>query len=63
MAGGGLIVEDPAFNGEIVITEILPLLSDGVRLATMGSAAAAWGVRDADELLADIVVRVATEGP
>jgi UDP-N-acetylglucosamine--N-acetylmuramyl-(pentapeptide) pyrophosphoryl-undecaprenol N-acetylglucosamine transferase len=62
-AGGGLIVEDPSLNGEIVITEILPLLGDGARLATMGSAAAIWGVRDADELLADIVVRVAAEGP
>ena len=62
-AGGGIIVEDPALNAEIVRTEILPLLGDSARLATMGSAAAAWGVRDADELLADIVVRAASEGP
>jgi len=62
-AGGGLIVDDPAFNGDVVLTEVLPLLGDSARLATMGSAAAAWGVRDADELLADIVMRVATEGP
>jgi len=63
VAGGGLIVEDPAFNGEVLLTQVLPLLGDSARLATMGSAAAAWGVRDADELLADIVVRVAAEGP
>jgi UDP-N-acetylglucosamine--N-acetylmuramyl-(pentapeptide) pyrophosphoryl-undecaprenol N-acetylglucosamine transferase len=63
VAGGGLIVEDPAFNGEVLLTQVLPLLGDSARLATMGSAAAAWGVRDADELLADIVVRVASEGP
>jgi len=62
-AGGGLMVEDSALNGEVVLTQILPLLGNGARLATMGSAAAAWGVRNADELLADIVMRVASEGP
>jgi UDP-N-acetylglucosamine--N-acetylmuramyl-(pentapeptide) pyrophosphoryl-undecaprenol N-acetylglucosamine transferase len=61
--GGGLMVEDQELNGEVVLTQILPLLGDSARLATMGSAAAAWGVRDADELLADIVMRVASEGP
>jgi UDP-N-acetylglucosamine--N-acetylmuramyl-(pentapeptide) pyrophosphoryl-undecaprenol N-acetylglucosamine transferase len=62
-AGGGLMVEDSALNGDVIRMQILPLLGNGARLATMGSAAAAWGVRDADELLADIVMRVASEGP
>lgn len=60
-AGGGLIVDDAALNAEVIRTEVLDLLRDPVRLATMGSAAAAWGVRDADERLADIVTRVAEE--
>jgi UDP-N-acetylglucosamine--N-acetylmuramyl-(pentapeptide) pyrophosphoryl-undecaprenol N-acetylglucosamine transferase len=54
-AGGGLLVDDedltPAWLGE----NLLPLLSDPERLGEMGRAAAAFGRRDGDEALADLV--------
>lgn len=58
-AGGGLLVEDAAFDADYVRTTVLPLLADGERLAAMGRAAAALGHRDADEALADLVLSAA----
>jgi UDP-N-acetylglucosamine--N-acetylmuramyl-(pentapeptide) pyrophosphoryl-undecaprenol N-acetylglucosamine transferase len=56
-AGGGLCVEDAACTPDWVRDELIPLLCDPQRLATMGAAAARFGRRDADERLADLVTR------
>lgn len=61
-AGGGLIVEDHACTPDWVGAALIPLLGDPVRLATMGAAAAAFGRRDADERLADLVLAAARAG-
>jgi UDP-N-acetylglucosamine--N-acetylmuramyl-(pentapeptide) pyrophosphoryl-undecaprenol N-acetylglucosamine transferase len=58
-AGGGLLVEDAGCTPDWVRSTVLPLLLDGERLAAMGRAAATLGVRDADERLADMVLRAA----
>ena len=55
-AGGGLLVDDAAFDAGAVRATVLPLLRDPARLAAMGAAAAALGHRDADEALADLVL-------
>ena len=58
-AGGGLLVEDAAFDADYVRSTVLPLLADAARLEAMAKAAAALGHRDADEALADLVLRAA----
>ena len=58
-AGGGLLVDDTAFDAAYVRSTVLPLLQDTARLDAMGAAAAAFGSRDADEALADLVLRAA----
>jgi UDP-N-acetylglucosamine--N-acetylmuramyl-(pentapeptide) pyrophosphoryl-undecaprenol N-acetylglucosamine transferase len=58
-AGGGLIVEDRDLTPEWIDTTLVPLVTDRDRLGSMGAAAAAHGVRDADEHLADLVVDAA----
>lgn len=58
-AGGGLLVDDAACTPDWVRSTLLPLLTDADRLAAMGRAAAAFGVRDGDERLADLVQRAA----
>jgi UDP-N-acetylglucosamine--N-acetylmuramyl-(pentapeptide) pyrophosphoryl-undecaprenol N-acetylglucosamine transferase len=58
-AGGGLLVDDAACTPDWVRSTVLPLLLDRDRLSTMGSAAATLGVRDADERVADLVLRAA----
>ena len=59
-AGGGLLVADAACTPEWLRVTLTPLLTDPDRLATMGSAAARFGRRDADERLADLVVAAAS---
>jgi UDP-N-acetylglucosamine--N-acetylmuramyl-(pentapeptide) pyrophosphoryl-undecaprenol N-acetylglucosamine transferase len=61
-AGGGLLVDDAACTPEWVTATLLPLLTDPGRLATMGSAAAAFGIRDGDGQLADLVQHAALTG-
>ena len=58
-AGGGLLVDDAAFDADYVRATVLPLLADAGRLEAMGKAAASLGHRDADEALADLVLRAA----
>ncbi len=58
-AGGGLLVEDAAFDPAYVRASVLPLLADPVRLAALGVASASLGHRDADEALADVVLQAA----
>jgi UDP-N-acetylglucosamine--N-acetylmuramyl-(pentapeptide) pyrophosphoryl-undecaprenol N-acetylglucosamine transferase len=60
-AGGGLLVDDAGCTPEYVASTVVPLLGDASRLASMSRAAAAFGRRDADERLVDLVVN-AVEG-
>jgi UDP-N-acetylglucosamine--N-acetylmuramyl-(pentapeptide) pyrophosphoryl-undecaprenol N-acetylglucosamine transferase len=55
-AGGGLLVDDAAFDPAYVRSTVLPLLADPARLTALGAAAARFGRRDADEALADLVL-------
>ncbi len=54
-AGGGLLVDNAACTPAWVHSTLIPLLSDAERLATMGQAAAEFGIRDGDERLANMV--------
>lgn len=56
-AGGGLLVEDADCTPAYVCDTIVSLLLDSPRLTAMGKAAAAFGRRDADERLVDLVLR------
>jgi UDP-N-acetylglucosamine--N-acetylmuramyl-(pentapeptide) pyrophosphoryl-undecaprenol N-acetylglucosamine transferase len=58
-AGGGLLVEDAACTPEWVAGTLIPVLADAARLEAMGKAAAALGHRDADVVLAEMVLEVA----
>lgn len=66
-AGGGMLVDDVAFTPAaarqaLVGTDAAPgLLVDRDRLSEMGRAAAAFGIRDADERLADLVEQAVRE--
>ena len=54
-AGGGLLIEDADFTPDALRAQVLPLIADPQRLAEMGRAASAHGVRDGAERLADMV--------
>jgi UDP-N-acetylglucosamine--N-acetylmuramyl-(pentapeptide) pyrophosphoryl-undecaprenol N-acetylglucosamine transferase len=54
-AGGGILVDDALLTPEWLSDHVVPLASDGARLAAMGVAAASVGQRDADTALADLV--------
>jgi UDP-N-acetylglucosamine--N-acetylmuramyl-(pentapeptide) pyrophosphoryl-undecaprenol N-acetylglucosamine transferase len=58
-AGGGLLVEDADLNATWIQSHLVPLLSDPGELAGYAAHAAAAGIPDADERLADIVLEVA----
>jgi UDP-N-acetylglucosamine--N-acetylmuramyl-(pentapeptide) pyrophosphoryl-undecaprenol N-acetylglucosamine transferase len=54
-AGGGVLIEDEKLTSGWLEENLLPLLGDRARLEEMGAAAAAFGRRDGDEALADLV--------
>ncbi len=54
-AGGGLLVEDEELTPAWLVEHLLPLLGDRGRLDRMGEAAAAFGRRDGDEALVEMV--------
>jgi UDP-N-acetylglucosamine--N-acetylmuramyl-(pentapeptide) pyrophosphoryl-undecaprenol N-acetylglucosamine transferase len=54
-AGGGLLVEDAAFDPAWLAEHLLPLVDDSQRRAAMGQAAAGFGRLDADRELAALV--------
>jgi UDP-N-acetylglucosamine--N-acetylmuramyl-(pentapeptide) pyrophosphoryl-undecaprenol N-acetylglucosamine transferase len=54
-AGGGLLVDDAAFDASWVRAHLLPLLADPRRWDLMGTAAARFGRLDAAEELATMV--------
>jgi UDP-N-acetylglucosamine--N-acetylmuramyl-(pentapeptide) pyrophosphoryl-undecaprenol N-acetylglucosamine transferase len=56
-AGGGLLVDDADFQADTVRGAVLDLLLDQPRLASMSVAASSFGHRDADEALADLVLK------
>ena len=58
-AGGGLLVEDADLVPGWIESHLVPLLTDPAALAGYAQHAAAVGVADADDRLADIVVSVA----
>jgi UDP-N-acetylglucosamine--N-acetylmuramyl-(pentapeptide) pyrophosphoryl-undecaprenol N-acetylglucosamine transferase len=58
-AGGGMLVEDADLSPAWISEHLVPLLSDPSALAGYSAHAAATGVPDADERLADIVLEVA----
>jgi UDP-N-acetylglucosamine--N-acetylmuramyl-(pentapeptide) pyrophosphoryl-undecaprenol N-acetylglucosamine transferase len=58
-AGGGLLVEDADLDAAWIGAHLIPLLTDPSALAGYARHAAAAGVADADERLADIVLDVA----
>jgi UDP-N-acetylglucosamine--N-acetylmuramyl-(pentapeptide) pyrophosphoryl-undecaprenol N-acetylglucosamine transferase len=62
-AGGGVLVDDAAMTPAWVREHLLPLLADTDRLDAMAVAAAALGVPQADERLADLVLAAAQGAP
>jgi len=60
-AGGGLLVDNADLDPEWVRSQVIPLLGDVDRLSAMAKVAAAQGIRDADEKLADMVLLAAAE--
>jgi UDP-N-acetylglucosamine--N-acetylmuramyl-(pentapeptide) pyrophosphoryl-undecaprenol N-acetylglucosamine transferase len=61
-AGGGLLVDNSDCSPYWVLSTLIPLLTDPHRLATMGAAAAGFGIRDGDERLATLVEQAAHQG-
>jgi UDP-N-acetylglucosamine--N-acetylmuramyl-(pentapeptide) pyrophosphoryl-undecaprenol N-acetylglucosamine transferase len=60
-AGGGVLVTDAACTPDWIAGTLLPLLADPDRLAAMSAAAAALGHRNADEVLAQLILDVARD--
>jgi UDP-N-acetylglucosamine--N-acetylmuramyl-(pentapeptide) pyrophosphoryl-undecaprenol N-acetylglucosamine transferase len=58
-AGGGILVEDADLTPSWIESTVVPLLTDPATLAGYARHAAAAGVPDADDRLADIVLSVA----
>ncbi len=55
-AGGGLLVDDSELSSQWIEQNVLPLVVDRARLATMSAAASAYGRRDGDEELRRFVL-------
>jgi UDP-N-acetylglucosamine--N-acetylmuramyl-(pentapeptide) pyrophosphoryl-undecaprenol N-acetylglucosamine transferase len=62
-AGGGLLVPDAECTPGWVRDVLIPLLTDPGRRARMADRATAFGVRDGDERLADLVLAAARSAP
>jgi UDP-N-acetylglucosamine--N-acetylmuramyl-(pentapeptide) pyrophosphoryl-undecaprenol N-acetylglucosamine transferase len=58
-AGGGLLVADEDLDGAALLADVRALVADPERIERMGARAAAHGIRDADEKLADMVIEAA----
>jgi UDP-N-acetylglucosamine--N-acetylmuramyl-(pentapeptide) pyrophosphoryl-undecaprenol N-acetylglucosamine transferase len=58
-AGGGLLVADEDLDGDTLLADVRALVADPDRIERMGARAAAHGIRDADEKLADMVIDAA----
>lgn len=60
-AGGALLVADRDFTPEWVRTSLIPLLTDRSRLDTMAANAENLGIRNADQLMADLVLEAVSK--
>ncbi|MFC7849580.1 undecaprenyldiphospho-muramoylpentapeptide beta-N-acetylglucosaminyltransferase [Arthrobacter sp. NPDC057388] len=60
-AGGALLVADRDFTPEWVRSSLIPLLTDSSRLATMAANAENLGIRNADQLMADLVLEAVSK--
>ncbi|MET3935125.1 UDP-N-acetylglucosamine--N-acetylmuramyl-(pentapeptide) pyrophosphoryl-undecaprenol N-acetylglucosamine transferase [Arthrobacter sp. OAP107] len=60
-AGGALLVADRDFTPEWVRTSLIPLLTDRARLDTMAANAENLGIRNADRLMADLVLEAVSK--
>ncbi|MGY1712172.1 undecaprenyldiphospho-muramoylpentapeptide beta-N-acetylglucosaminyltransferase [Geodermatophilus sp. SYSU D00758] len=60
-AGGGLLVDDADLSPSWIEENVVPLVTDPAALAGYAAHAAAAGVPDADERLADMVLEVVRE--
>jgi UDP-N-acetylglucosamine--N-acetylmuramyl-(pentapeptide) pyrophosphoryl-undecaprenol N-acetylglucosamine transferase len=60
-AGGALVVDDESFTPEWLSREVIPLLSDPVRLAKMAARSEALGIRNADRRMADLVMEAVSK--
>ncbi|GAB4096661.1 undecaprenyldiphospho-muramoylpentapeptide beta-N-acetylglucosaminyltransferase [Brachybacterium horti] len=58
-AGGALMVPDAQLDAAYLRDQVLPLLLDQDRLSTMADAARGFGITDAAEVLAEIVISAA----
>jgi UDP-N-acetylglucosamine--N-acetylmuramyl-(pentapeptide) pyrophosphoryl-undecaprenol N-acetylglucosamine transferase len=58
-AGAALLIEDAALTASTVIEQVIPLVADADRLAKMSAAAVGMGHREADEVLARMVLEAA----
>jgi UDP-N-acetylglucosamine--N-acetylmuramyl-(pentapeptide) pyrophosphoryl-undecaprenol N-acetylglucosamine transferase len=61
-AGGGVMVDDAALTPEWVRTNVIALVTDPARLAAMSKVAMDLVPADADERLAELVMKVAGKG-
>lgn len=57
-AGGGLLVDDASCTPDWVASTLVPVLADPARVEAMGKAAAGLGARDADVVLARMILDV-----
>src|SRR3954453_10847167 len=57
-AGGAVIVENEQFTSEWVEAELIPMITDPLRVSRMATAAARAGARDADAVLARHVLKI-----
>lgn len=59
-AGGAVLVADRDFTADWVAKTLIPLATDPHRLAAMASSSFALGVRNADQRMADLVLKAAS---
>jgi UDP-N-acetylglucosamine--N-acetylmuramyl-(pentapeptide) pyrophosphoryl-undecaprenol N-acetylglucosamine transferase len=55
-AGGALVVPDKDFTAQWVASQLIPLVTDPGRLATMAASSRRLGIRNADQRMADLVL-------
>jgi len=60
-AGGGLLIENDRLTPDWILEQVVPCITDPVRLAEMGRAARHAGSRDADVVVARAVLTLAAE--
>lgn len=54
--GGGKLIDDADLSAERVVSEVTSLTSSPEALSQMAQAASSWGKRDADNIIADIII-------